>query len=284
MNHNTLRLNRTDDPDYAEEGIQEENITWYAIGGLEEAEGWVETTKYPLVKNKEGKYEGIVKFTDKTLDIAAPAWGCRSDLFFKSSLGMYLQPGTDLDNDQKFIVPAKTQPLPVNTKNDRNGIKTFQAVAGTYKVVLDENNLEMQFECLEEDNSVTSGKFAIKADFNDNSSEAIYNPDKDATAIEIGGDPVPVYRRNDSGKCLLAPIGHLLVNFDMNHGTVRLVDPDNPDAIEKIGLTNLPKNTQVGIYTLDGRKVYSGMSQWNTATPGIYIMVKDGQAKKVLVK
>ena len=40
----------------------------------------------------------------------------------------------------------------------------------------------------------------------------------------------------------------------------------------------------MGIYTLDGRKVYSGMSQWNTATPGIYIMVKDGQAKKVLVK
>ena len=34
----------------------------------------------------------------------------------------------------------------------------------------------------------------------------------------------------------------------------------------------------------DGRKVYSGMSQWNTATPGIYIMVKDGEAKKVLVK
>lgn len=333
MNHNTLRLNRTDDPDYAEEGIREEDITWYAIGGLDGIGNWEETTKYPLVKNKEGKYEGVVKFTDATLDIAPNSpnmrWGNRSDLFFKSSLGMYLQPGTDLDNDQKFITPAKTHPMPVSTMNNSSGIRTFQAVAGTYKVVLDENNLEMQFECLEEkwlpavyvrgtlkdfrwkhevqadslnvlrhvghgvyqgvinleeDNSTTHGKFAIKATFNDGGTEAIYNPVMDAMPIEVDGEAVPVFRYNDGGKCLLAPIGKLFVTFDMNHGWVRLTDPDNPDAIEKIGISTLPKNTQVGIYTLDGRKVYSGMSQWNTATPGIYIMVKDGQARKVLVK
>ena len=70
----------------------------------------------------------------------------------------------------------------------------------------------------------------------------------------------------------------------MNNGWVKITDPDNPNSIEQFGLTTVPKNTAVGIYTLDGRKVYSGMSQWNTATPGIYIMVKDGETKKVLVK
>ena len=328
MNHGTIRLNRTDDPDYTEEGVQEENITWYAVGGLDGTGNWEETTKYPLVKNKEGKYEGIVKFTDETLEMSNKRWGNRSDLFFKSSMGMFLEPGADLDSDQKFITPAKKQPIAVNTRNS-NVTKTFQSVAGTYKVLFDENNLTMQFECieekwlpavyvrgtlknfrwqhaiqedslnvlrhvghgvyqgvidLEEDNSVTSGKFAIKADFDDTSAEAVYSPDKDATPIEIDGEAVPVYRRNDTGKCLLAPIGKLFVIFDMNYGWVKLTDPDNPNAIEKIGLSTLPKNAQVGIYTLDGRKVYSGMSQWNTATPGIYIMVKDGQAKKVLVK
>ena len=334
MNNGTIRLNRADDPDYAEEGVVEENVIWYAAGGLDGTGNWEETTKYPLVKNKDGKYEGVVKFTDEALDIDPESptkrWGNRSDLFFKSSLGMYIQPAEELDNDQKFITPAKNAPIPVNTKNDRNnGIKTFQAVAGTYKVLLDDENLTMQFECLEEkwlpavyvrgtlkdfrwkhavqedslnvlrhvghgvyqgvinleeDNSVTHGKFAIKATFNDGGSEAIYNPIKDATPIEVGGEAVPVFRYCDGGKCLLAPIGKLFVTFDMNNEWVKLTDPDNPDAIEKIGLSTLPRNAQVGIYTLDGRKVYSGMSQWNTATPGIYIMVKDGQAKKVLVK
>ena len=331
MNQGTIRLNRTDNPDYAEDGVVEENVIWYAAGGLDGTGNWEETTQYPLVKNKDGKYEGVVKFTDETLDISpVKRWGNRSDLFFKSSLGMYIQPAEDLDSDQKFITPAKTKPIPVNTKNDRNnGIKTFQALAGTYRVLLDNDNLTMQFECLEEkwldavyvrgtlknfrwkhevqadslnvlrhqghgiyqglieleeDNSVTSGKFAIKADFDDGSSEAIYCPAKDATPIALNGEAVPVYRYNDAGKCLLAPIGRLLVTFDMNNGWVRIADPDTPDAIEKVGLGTLPRNAQVGIYTLDGRKVYSGMSQWNTATPGIYIMVRDGQARKVLVK
>lgn len=256
-------------------------------------------------------------------------WGNRSDLFFRSSLGLFMEADGNLDNDQKFITPAKNKPMPASTRREQGGIYVFQALAGTYKVLLDEDNLTVQFDCLEEkwlpavyvrgtlknfrwkhevqadslnvlrhighgiyqgvieleeDNSVTSGKFAIKADFDEGSAEAIYCPAKDATPIEIGGAAVPVYRWNDSSKCVLAPIGKLLVTFDMNHGWVKIDDPDNPSSIEKLGFTTLPKNAQVGIYTLDGRKVYSGMSQWNTATPGIYIMVKDGQAKKVLVK
>lgn len=329
MNNGTIRLNKADDPDYAEEGVVEENVTWYAIGGLDGTGNWEQTTKYPLVKNKDGKYEGVVKFTDETLEMTNKRWGNRSDLFFRSSLGLFMEADGDLDNDQKFITPAKNKPMPASTRREQGGIKVFQALAGTYKVVLDEDNLTVQFDCLEEkwlpavyvrgtlknfrwkhevqadslnvlrhighgiyqgvieleeDNSVTSGKFAIKADFDEGGTEAIYCPAKDATPIEKGGAAVPVYRWNDQSKCVLAPIGKLLVTFDMNHGWVKIDDPDNPSSIEKLGLTTLPKNAQVGIYTLDGRKVYSGMSQWNTATPGIYIMVKDGQAKKVLVK
>lgn len=329
MNNNTIRINTLDDPDAQEGDLIEESITWYAIGGLEGVGNWAWTEEYPLVKNKEGKYEGLVKFTDETLELTNKRWGNRSDLFFRSSLGMFYGASSDLNSDQKFITPAKTKPFTLNSQNNQDGINPFLAVAGTYKIQLDEDNLTMQCECveekwldavyvrgtlkdfrwqhavqedslnvlrhvghgvyqgvitLEEDNSVTSGKFAIKTAFDEAGSEGIYCPEKDATPIEIDGQAIPVYRWNDTGKCLLAPIGKLFVIFDMNNGWVKITDPDNPNSIEQFGLTTVPKNTAVGIYTLDGRKVYSGMSQWNTATPGIYIMVKDGETKKVLVK
>lgn len=329
MNHSTLRINSLDDPDLVKDGLVEEHAVWYAVGGLEGVGNWAETTAYPLVMNKDGLHEGLVTFSDENLLLVGGRWGNRADLFFKSSLGLYMEPEASLDNDQKFITPAKNKPMATSTKRERNGIRVFQALGGTYRVLLDERNLTVQYECvdekwldavyvrgtlkgfrwqhavqedslnvlrhvghgvyqgvidLEEDNSVTSGKFAIKADFNDTSSEAIYSPKVDGTPIDIDGEAVPVYRWNDSSKCLLAPIGKLFVTFDMNNGWVKISDPDNPDSIEKIGLTTVPTNTAVGIYTLDGRKVYSGNSQWNTATPGIYIMVKDGQARKVLVK
>ena len=329
MNHSTLRINSLNDPDLVKDSVVEEHAVWYAIGGLDGVGNWAETTTYPLVMNKDGLHEGIIKFSDDNLLLQGGRWGNRADLFFKSSLGLYMEPEASLDNNQKFITPAKTKPMPTSTKRERDGIRVFQALAGTYRVLLDERNLTVQYECvdekwldavyvrgtlknfrwenkvqedslnilrhvghgvyqgvidLEEDNSVTSGKFSIKASFGDNSSEAIYSPTVDATPIEINGEAVPVYRWNDSSKCLLAPIGKLLVTFDMSNGWVKITDPDNPDSVEKIGLTTVPTNTAVGIYTLDGRKVYSGNSQWNTATPGIYIMVKDGQARKVLVK
>ena len=329
MNNNTIRINTLDDPDAQEGDLIEESITWYAIGGLEGVGNWAWTEEYPLVKNKEGKYEGLVKFTDETLELTNKRWGNRSDLFFRSSLGMFYGASSDLNSDQKFITPAKTKPFTLNSQNNQDGINPFLAVAGTYKIQLDEDNLTMQCECveekwldavyvrgtlkdfrwqhavqedslnvlrhvghgvyqgvitLEEDNSVTSGKFAIKTAFDEAGSEGIYCPEKDATPIEIDGQAIPVYRWNDTGKCLLAPIGKLFVIFDMNNGWVKITDPDNPNSIEQFGLTTVPKNTAVGIYTLDGRKVYSGMSQWNTATPGVYIMVKDGETKKVLVK
>lgn len=329
MNNSTVRINTLDAPDLIEGDVVENYTVWYAIGGLQGIGNWAETTEYPLTMNKDGKHEGLVTFSDEALILSNQRWGNRNDLFFKSSLGLYMGGNDELNSDQKFITPAKNKPMKTATMRGNDDKRPFQGVAGTYKVLLDERNLTVQFECveekwldavfvrgtlknyrwqeyvqedslnilrhvghgvyqgiieLEEDNSTTTGKFAVKTAFNVPQAEGIYSPVTDATPIEIDGEPVPVYRMNDGGKNLLAPIGKLFVTFDMNNGWVKLTDPDNPNSIEKIGLTTVPRNTNVDIYTLDGKKVYSGMSQWNTATPGIYIMVKDGKAKKVLVK
>ena len=52
----------------------------YCRGGLQDVGNWADTQVYPLTKNSEGIYEGVVKFVDCNM---TDHWGTRMDLFFK---------------------------------------------------------------------------------------------------------------------------------------------------------------------------------------------------------
>lgn len=135
---------------------------------------------------------------------------------------------------------------------------------------------------LEEDNS-TRGTFYVQTSYG-SGNDGRYSPLKDKEICQTDGTPMQLYRTNNNSLSISTQVGTWIVRFDWSRCTVQLVDVNDEDGIHEIGLSNVDKTRQVGIYTLDGKKVYNGIGFWTSAKPGIYIQVSDSEVKKVLVK
>ena len=330
MNNSTVRLNTVDNPDYvANDGEDVDNsIPIYCLGGLQDVGNWEDTDRYPLHKNKDGIYEGEVTISDLATvpwngNQDDSRWGARNDLFFKDAIGMYYGASASLSVDDRFITPGRGYARPLGRGYD----KVFQAHAGTYKVRLDLDRMEVSFECveekwtdeiyvggsvvgnrwydgvapdrsnvlrhvgdglyqgvvqIEEDNGMT-GSFYIETAMN-SGAEGRYTTLTNQELCPTDGSAINLYRTNDQAVSMAVRPGTWLVSFDWSHGFVQLCNPDDADAIKEIGVENASRTLPVGIYTLDGKKVYSGHGMWNTASPGIYIQVTADSVKKVLVR
>lgn len=322
MNHGTIRLNTPEEPDVNYGTKDTETPPIYAQGGLLDVGNWAVTDEYPLYKNDEGIYVGLIKMTDLTLRLDNTRWGNRSDLFFRDASGAYYGASSALNNDQKFFTPAKNGPFPMQTGNS----SVFQTVAGDYMAYVDLDRMEVRFECVNEawlpevfvggtlvghrwknsvaedrsnvlthvghgvyqgiidleEDNTTLGSFYIGTAYNAGD-EGRYSPIKDKMVVRPG-EPLEVGRYNSNKLSIAAATGRWLVTFDMNHGTVAIDDPNDVETIKAFDLGEVNKNSAVGIYTLDGKLLYRGMGRWNTLRPGIYIMKTADEVKKVLVK
>lgn len=330
MNNFTVRLNTVDNPDYVASEINDDSdsIPMYCLGGLQDVGNWEDTDRYPLYKNKEGVYEGEVIISDLAIvpwngNQDESRWGARNDLFFKDATGMYYGASATLSKDDRFITPGRGYIRQLGRGNDN----VFQAHAGTYKVKLDLDKMEVAFECtedkwtdkvyvggsirghrwdnsvapdssnvlqhtgaglyqgvvqIEEDNGMT-GSFYIETAMN-SGAEGRYTTLTNQEPCPTDGSAINIYRTNDPDISIAVEPGLWLVSFDWSHGWVKLSNPNDPTSLEKIGIEKASKTTPIGIYSLDGKKVYNGYGLWNTASPGIYIQVTKDSVKKVLVK
>ena len=322
MNNSTIRINTVAEPDVNHGMKDTETPPIFAQGGLLDVGNWAVTDEYPLYKNEEGIYVGLIKMTDLTLSLDATRWGNRSDLFFRDSSGAYYGASSSLNNDQKFFTPAKNGPFPMQTGNS----SVFQTVAGDYMAYVDLDRMQVRFECINEawlpevfvggtlvghrwknsvaedrsnvlthvghgvyqgiidleEDNTTLGSFYIETAYNAGN-EGRYSPIKDKMEVRPG-ETLEVGRYNDSKLSIAAATGHWLVTFDMSHGTVAIADPSDVETIKAYGYGEVNAGTAVGLYTLDGKLLYRGMGRWNTLRPGIYIMKTANEVKKVLIK
>ena len=267
MNNGSVRINTPAEPDvnYGTKELGENNAPIYCKGGLLDVGNWAETEKYPLYKNTEGVYVGIVKFTDLTLTHDATRWGNRSDLFFFDGSGNYWYAAPSLNSEQKFITPSKTDALPIAT----SGNAVFQALAGDYMVYLDTKNLTVRFECVKEawldeiycagtlkghrwnnsvaedrsnvlthtSNGIYTGTITLEEDLAESGMgsffvETAYNAGNEgryspATDKEIvqPNAPLNVGRYNSGALSISAPVGTWEITFDWSKGIVSIEKP-----------------------------------------------------------